>query len=240
MKNSRSSNPIVATVMQQVPVIELADVSKIYPLPSGDVIALDHMSIRIDRGEFVAIMGPSGSGKSTLLNQIGGLDVPTAGTLRITGKNIRKMSDIELTNLRLNAIGYIFQKFNLIPLLSAYENVEYPYILKHRSNDTTGRVSRLLADVGIDRKMAEHKPAELSGGQQQRVAVARALINDPDILLCDEPTGNLDTKTGGQIMDMLTDLNRKGRTVIIVTHDQSIGERAERIIRIKDGRVEAA
>jgi putative ABC transport system ATP-binding protein len=240
MKNSRSSNPIVAAVMQQVPVIELADVSKIYPLPSGDVIALDHMSIRIDRGEFVAIMGPSGSGKSTLLNQIGGLDVPTAGTLRITGKNIRKMSDIELTNLRLNAIGYIFQKFNLIPLLSAYENVEYPYILKHRINDTTGRVSQLLADVGIDRKMAKHKPAELSGGQQQRVAVARALINDPDIILCDEPTGNLDTKTGGQIMDMLADLNRKGRTIIIVTHDPLIGERAQRIIRIKDGRVEAA
>jgi putative ABC transport system ATP-binding protein len=226
--------------MQQVPVIELADVSKIYPLPSGDVVALDHLSIRIDRGEFVAIMGPSGSGKSTLLNQIGGLDVPTAGILKITGKNIRKMSDTELTDLRLNAIGYIFQKFNLIPLLSAYENVEYPYILKHRSNDTTGRVSRLLADVGIDRKMAKHKPAELSGGQQQRVAVARALINDPDILLCDEPTGNLDTKTGGQILDMLVDLNRQGRTVIIVTHDPAIGERAERIIRIRDGKVEAA
>src|SRR5512137_874112 len=225
--------------MQQVPVIELNDVSKIYPLPSGDVLALDHLSIRINRGEFVAIMGPSGSGKSTLLNQIGGLDVPTSGNLKITGKSIRKMSDIELTDLRLNAIGYIFQKFNLISLLSAYENVEYPYILKHRCNDTTGRVSRLLADVGIDRKMAKHKPAELSGGQQQRVAVARALVNDPDILLCDEPTGNLDTKTGGQILDMLTGLNRQGRTVIIVTHDPLIGERAERIVRIKDGKVEA-
>jgi len=226
--------------MQEIPVIELTDVSKIYPLPSGDVVALDHLSLRIDRGEFVAIMGPSGSGKSTLLNQIGGLDVPTAGTLHITGKNIRDMSDTELTDLRLNAIGYIFQKFNLIPLLTAYENVEYPYILKHRCNDTTGRVSRLLADMGIDRNFAEHKPAELSGGQQQRVAVARALINDPDILLCDEPTGNLDTKTGGQIMDMLTDLNHQGRTVIIVTHDPLVGERAERIIRIKDGRVAEA
>ena len=226
--------------MQQVPVIELTDVSKVYPLPSGDVIALDHMSIRIDSGEFVAIMGPSGSGKSTLINQIGGLDVPTSGTLKITGKNIRKMSDIELTNLSLNAIGYIFQKFNLIPLLSAYENVEYPYILKHRCNDTTGRVSRLLADMGIDRKMAKHKPAELSGGQQQRVAVARALVNDPATLLCDEPTGNLDTKTGAQIMDMLADLHSKGRTIIVVTHDPSIGARAQRIIRIKDGKVEAA
>lgn len=230
----------VAQVMQQTAVIELNDVSKIYPLPSGDVLALDHLSIRIDRGEFVAIMGPSGSGKSTLLNQIGGLDVPTSGILKITGKNIRKMSDTELTDLRLNAIGYIFQKFNLIPLLSAYENVEYPYILKHRENDTTGRVSRLLADVGIDRKMAKHKPAELSGGQQQRVAVARALVNDPDILLCDEPTGNLDTKTGGQIMDMLKDLNRQGRTIVIVTHDPLIGKQAQRIIHIRDGKVAEA
>ena len=226
--------------MTAEPVIELADVSKNYPLPSGDVVALDHLSIQIERGEFVAIMGPSGSGKSTLLNQIGGLDVPTSGTLKITGRNIRQMSDTELTSLRLNAIGYIFQKFNLIPLLSAYENVEYPYILKHRCNDTTGRVSRLLDDVGIDRRLAEHKPAELSGGQQQRVAVARALVNDPSILLCDEPTGNLDTKTGGQIMDMLTDLNRQGRTVIIVTHDPLVGERAERIIRIMDGKVAEA
>ncbi|PKG33365.1 ABC transporter ATP-binding protein [Methanoregula sp.] len=223
--------------MTAVPVIELRDVTKIYPLPSGDVLALDNLSIRIGRGEFVAIMGPSGSGKSTLLNQIGGLDVPTSGTLRITGRNIRKLSDDELTDLRLNAIGYIFQKFNLIPLLSAYENVEYPYILKHRKNDTTGHVSKLLGDVGINKRMAKHKPAELSGGQQQRVAIARALVNDPDILLCDEPTGNLDTKTGGQIMEMLRSLHNKGRTIIIVTHDPLIGEQAERIIRIQDGRV---
>jgi putative ABC transport system ATP-binding protein len=229
----------MAAPMQEIPVIELADVCKVYPLASGDVVALDHLSIRIERGEFVAIMGPSGSGKSTLLNQIGGLDVPSSGTLRITGKNIREMSDTEMTDLRLNAIGYIFQKFNLIPLLSAFENVEYPYILKHRCNDTTGRVSQLLEDVGIDRKMAEHKPAELSGGQQQRVAIARALVNDPDILLCDEPTGNLDTKTGGQIMDMLKNLHDQGRTVIIVTHDPSVGQQAERIIRIRDGKVSA-
>jgi putative ABC transport system ATP-binding protein len=224
--------------MTTVPVIELSDVTKIYSLPSGDVLALDHLSIRIERGEFVAIMGPSGSGKSTLLNQIGGLDVPTSGTLRITGKNIRKMSDDELTDLRLNAIGNIFQKFNLIPLLSAYENVEYPYILKHRMNDTTGWVTKLLEEVGITRRMAKHKPAELSGGQQQRVAIARALVNDPDILLCDEPTGNLDTKTGAQIMEMLTALHQKGRTIILVTHDPLIGGQAERIIRIKDGRVD--
>lgn len=226
--------------MTAVPVIELQEVTKIYPLPSGDVLALDRLSIRIERGEFVAIMGPSGSGKSTLLNQIGGLDVPTSGILRITGRNIRKMSDDELTDLRLNAIGNIFQKFNLIPLLSAYENVEYPYILKHRKNDTTGHVSRLLGDVGINKRMARHKPAELSGGQQQRVAIARALVNDPDILLCDEPTGNLDTKTGAQILEMLKSLHNKGRTIILVTHDPLIGEQAERIIRIKDGKVDEA
>lgn len=226
--------------MTAVPVIELQEVTKIYPLPSGDVLALDRLSIRIERGEFVAIMGPSGSGKSTLLNQIGGLDVPTSGILRITGRNIRKMSDDDLTDLRLNAIGNIFQKFNLIPLLSAYENVEYPYILKHRKNDTTGHVSRLLGDVGINKRMARHKPAELSGGQQQRVAIARALVNDPDILLCDEPTGNLDTKTGAQILEMLKSLHNKGRTIILVTHDPLIGEQAERIIRIKDGKVDEA
>lgn len=226
--------------MTAEPVIELDNVTKIYPLASGDVVALDHMSICIEKGEFVAIMGPSGSGKSTLLNQIGGLDVPTSGVLKITGKNIRKLSDTELTDLRLNAIGYIFQKFNLIPLLSAYENVEYPFILKQRENDHTGRVSKLLSDVGIDRKMAKHKPAELSGGQQQRVAIARALVNDPAILLCDEPTGNLDTKTGGQIMDMLKDLNRQGRTVVIVTHDPGIGKLAQRIIHIRDGKVAEA
>ena len=224
--------------MQQVPVIELTDVSKVYPLPSGDVIALDHMSIRIDSGEFVAIMGPSGSGKSTLLNQIGGLDVPTSGTLKITGKNIRKMSDIELTDLRLNAIGYIFQKFNLIPLLSAYENVEYPYILKHRSNDTTGQVSRLLAEVGIDRKMAEHKPAELSGGQQQRVAIARAVVSEPALILADEPTGNLDPETSEGIMNLLLEISKNGRAVLIATHDIMMFDKfPSRTIKCENGKV---
>ncbi|NMA10205.1 MAG: ABC transporter ATP-binding protein, partial [Methanomicrobiales archaeon] len=171
------------------PVIELDDVKKVYPLPSGDVKALRGISLRIDEGEFVAIMGPSGSGKSTLLNQIGCLDRPTSGDLFLAGKNTREMDDRELTSLRLTSIGYIFQKFNLIPLLSAYENVEYPYIMKHRKNDDTGRVRDLLAQVGIDENLSAHKPSELSGGQQQRIAIARALVNDPAILLCDEPTG---------------------------------------------------
>jgi putative ABC transport system ATP-binding protein len=222
--------------MSATPVIELDQVTKIYPLPSGDVRALDGVTLSIAGGEFVAIMGPSGSGKSTLLNQIGCLDVPTSGHLYITGRDVRKLSDYDLTNLRLNAIGYIFQKFNLVPLLTAYENVEYPLIMKCRKRDDTGAVSALLAQVGIDAALAAHRPSELSGGQQQRVAIARALVNDPKILLCDEPTGNLDSTTGRQIMEMLADLNRRGRTVIVVTHDQAVAAYARRTITIRDGR----
>ncbi|MDI6876233.1 MAG: ABC transporter ATP-binding protein [Methanomicrobiales archaeon] len=219
------------------PIIELDGVSKIYPLAAGDVVALDAVSLTIEEGEFVAVMGKSGSGKSTLLNQIGCLDRSTGGNLYIMGRNTKEMTDVELTNLRLNAIGYIFQRFNLIPLLTAYENVEYPFIMKHRRNDDTGRVRDLLLQVGIDEAMATHRPNELSGGQQQRVAIARALVNDPAILLCDEPTGNLDSQTGVQIMEVLADLNRRGRTIIMVTHEPEIARYAERIITIRDGKV---
>ena len=219
------------------PVIELMDVVRVYPLPSGDVTALSGVSLRIDEGEFVAIMGPSGSGKSTLLNQIGCLDRPTSGDLSLAGKNTREMGDRELTDLRLSSIGYIFQKFNLIPLLSAYENVEYPYIMKHRKNDDTGRVRNLLARVGIDESLSAHKPPELSGGQQQRVAIARALVNDPAILLCDEPTGNLDSQTSLQIMEILADLHRRGRTLVMVTHNPETATYADRIITIRDGQI---
>lgn len=222
--------------MSPTPIIELEEVTKIYPLASGDVVALDHVTLSIDEGEFVAIMGPSGSGKSTMLNQIGCLDVPTSGRLRIAGTDIGKMNDRALTELRLSTLGYIFQKFNLIPLLTAYENVEYPYLMKHRRNDTTGRVGELLATFGIDAALAAHRPPELSGGQQQRVAVARALVNDPPLLICDEPTGNLDTKTGTQIMETLTGLNRRGRTIVIVTHDPSVATYADRTITIRDGK----
>jgi putative ABC transport system ATP-binding protein len=220
-------------------IIELAEVTKIYPLPAGDVVALDKVSLSIQEGEFVAVMGPSGSGKSTLLNQVGSLDVPTSGDLFINGRNIRDMEDRELTTLRLGSIGFIFQKFNLIPLLTAYENVEYPYVLKHRQRDEKdGHVSRILQMVGIDPVLATHRPPELSGGQQQRVAIARALVNDPRILLCDEPTGNLDTVTGNQIMGLLSDLNREeGRTIVMVTHDPAIARYAIRTITMRDGRV---
>jgi len=223
--------------MNDQPLIELRDVTKIYPLKSGDVVALDQVSLSIYAGEFLAIMGPSGSGKSTLLNQLGCLDRPTSGDLLIAGKNTREMDDHELTGLRLNTIGYIFQKFNLIPLLSAYENVEYPYLMKHRKEDDSGYISRLLGTMGIDTALAAHTPPELSGGQQQRVAIARALVNDPQILLCDEPTGNLDSVTGGQIMDMIGALNEQGRTVLMVTHDPTVAEYAKKKIVIRDGRI---
>lgn len=219
------------------PIIELDNVVKVYPLPSGDVTALSGVTLTIDEGEFIAIMGPSGSGKSTLLNQIGCLDRPTSGDLILAGKNTREMDDRELTDLRLSSIGYAFQKFNLIPLLTAYENVEYPYIMKHRKNDDTGRVRDLLAQVGIDESLSAHKPNELSGGQQQRIAIARALVNDPAILLCDEPTGNLDSQTSTQIMEILADLHGRGRTIVMVTHESGIAAYAERIIVIRDGRV---
>lgn len=224
-------------MMTENPVVELQNISKIYPLISGDVIALDNISLTIEKGEFVAIIGPSGSGKSTMLNQLGCLDVPTSGDLKIGGRSIGLMSDRELTQLRLNTIGFIFQKFNLLPLLSAYENVEYPYILKYRHRDTNSRVTRLLSLVGIDPGLAAHKPAELSGGQQQRVAIARALVNNPKILLCDEPTGNLDSRTGTQVMSMLSKLHKRGKTLIIVTHDNVIAKQADRIITLRDGRI---
>ncbi len=218
-------------------VILLEDVYKVYRQRFGDVVALNGVSLSVVEGEFIAIMGPSGSGKSTLLNQLGILDVPTSGELLIDGHNTRLLGDIELTRLRRDKIGYIFQKFNLIPTLTAYENVEYPGILRNKRRDDSGRAYELLESVGISRERAGHTPNELSGGQQQRVAIARALINDPAILLCDEPTGNLDSKTGLQIMDMLADLNASGRTIVMVTHDSHIADYADRTIVIADGRI---
>jgi len=219
------------------PVIELEEVRKVYPRLAGDVVALNGVSFVIEEGEFVAIMGASGSGKSTLLNQIGCLDVPTSGRLLIDGRDIRNMSDFDLTNLRRDAIGFIFQKFNLIPLLTAYENVELPLIMKKGQRDVSGRPIDLLRQVGLEGEMITHTPPELSGGQQQRVAIARALANDPKILLADEPTGNLDSKTGKQIMDLLANLHEEGRTIVMVTHDRKTAAYADRVITISDGRI---
>ena len=219
------------------PVIRLDHVSKIYPLPFGDVTALDDVSLDVERGDFIAVMGPSGSGKSTLLNLIGCLDVPTEGDLYIAGRNIRELSDDELTDLRRDTLGFIFQQFNLIPLLNVRENVEYPLVLKTRRRESEGLVEKLTRRVGLEEELLSHKPSELSGGQSQRVAIARALINDPEILLCDEPTGNLDTKTGTLIMELLEEVNQQGKTIIMVTHDTRIAGYAHRTIYLVDGKI---
>jgi len=223
--------------MSDTPLIRLDDVSKVYHLESGDFTALDHVSLDIRENDFVAIMGPSGSGKSTMMNQLGILDVPTSGKMYVDGKDVSGMSSLERTHMRRDIIGYIFQKFYLIPLLTAYENVEYPLILKYKKRDTSGKAAAVLQSVGFDRAMSIHRPNQLSGGQQQRVAIARALVNDPKILLCDEPTGNLDRKTGLQIMEILVGLHREGKTVILVTHDPKIAEYADRTIELEDGRI---
>jgi putative ABC transport system ATP-binding protein len=219
-------------------IIRFHEVTKVYPLPGGDVVALDSVNLDLDPGDFVAIMGPSGSGKSTLLNLMGCLDTPTSGELCIKGRNIRGMSDEELTVLRRDNIGFIFQVFNLLPLLTALENVQYPLILKTGNRECQDRCQAVLAAMELDESLYSHKPSELSGGQQQRVAIARALVNDPEILLADEPTGNLDSKTGTAIMALLDDLNRnQGKTIVMVTHDPAIARYARRIIRIVDGKI---
>jgi putative ABC transport system ATP-binding protein len=220
------------------PVIQFKDVTKVYSLPAGDVVALNHVSFEVEPGEFVAIMGPSGSGKSTLLNLIGCLDVPTSGDLWISGTRIGDMSDYDLTLLRRDTIGFVFQQFNLIPLFTVLENVQLPLTLKTQSSVAGDRPKEVLLSVGLESGLYTHTPSELSGGQQQRVAIARALVNDPEILLCDEPTGNLDRKTGTGIMELLAAMNRNGKTIIMVTHDPKTAEYAKRIIIIDDGRIQ--
>jgi putative ABC transport system ATP-binding protein len=219
------------------PVIQFVDVVKIYPLRAGDVTALNHISFEVERGEFISIMGPSGSGKSTLLSLMGCLDTPTSGSISMSGRAIRNMSDEELTSFRRDKIGFIFQYFNLFPLLNIIENVSFPQMLKGGVNEEKAR--EVLRAVQLDESLYSQTPMELSGGQQQRVAVARALINDPDILLCDEPTGNLDSKTGASIMELMTELNKNGSTIIVVTHDPNVANYTNRTIRIVDGRIAA-
>jgi len=221
------------------PVIRFNDVMKVYPLMAGDVTALSHISFEVERGEFIAIMGPSGSGKSTLLNLMGCLDMPTFGDIFISGIRIQDMTDDELTDLRRDRIGFIFQYFNLFPLLNIIENVSFPQMMKAGEIVDEKKAIDVLKAVSLEEHLYTHTPLELSGGQQQRVAIARALINDPDILLCDEPTGNLDTKTGASIMQLMTELNKKGSTIIIVTHDPTIAAYTQRTIRIVDGRIAA-
>lgn len=223
--------------MSEAPVIAFDDVVKIYHLPAGDVLALDHVSFSIERGEFVSIMGPSGSGKSTLLNLMGCLDTPLSGTITINGTDISTLNDDDLTHLRRDEIGFVFQYFNLFPLLNVLENVLFPYTLTKKDNSDKSRAIQALAAVGLEKRLYTNTPTELSGGQQQRVAIARSLINDPAIILCDEPTGNLDSKTGSGIMDLMTDLNKTGRTIIMVTHDPNIAAYSQRTIQVLDGRI---
>ena len=221
-----------------VPVIEVINVKKIYTLGEMEVPILHDINLQVREGDFLAIMGPSGSGKSTLMNLIGFLDRPTEGRIVIKGYDINTLSDKEVARLRGLEIGFVFQVFNLIPRLTALENVELPTYANSRSGvDVHKRAKDLLKMVGLEDRM-HHKPGELSGGQSQRVAIARSLINDPAILLADEPTGNLDSKTGCEILNMFTRLNRDGRTIVMITHDPEIAGYADRIVLVKDGIVQ--
>lgn len=216
-------------------VIEVINVKKSYFLGDMEVPILRDINLTVHEGEFLALMGPSGSGKSTLMNLIGFLDRPTEGKIIIKGLDINELSDKEIARLRGLEIGFVFQTFNLIPRLTALENVELPTYANSREGvDTRKRAKELLNMVGLADRM-HHKPGELSGGQSQRVAIARALINDPTIILADEPTGNLDSRTGCEILGMFTRLNKDGRTIVMITHDPEIAKYADRVVLVKDG-----
>jgi putative ABC transport system ATP-binding protein len=219
-------------------IIKTKDIVKLYVMGIEELYALKKITLTIRKNEYVAIMGPSGSGKSTLMNIIGCLDTPTSGTYELSGQNVSEMDDNELAAVRNKEIGFVFQTFNLLPRSSALHNVELPLIYSgmHRA-ERLDRAEAALEQVGLQDRMM-HKPNELSGGQRQRVAVARALVNNPSIILADEPTGNLDSKTGEEIMQLFDEIHRKGNTIILVTHEDFIAEHAERIIKLRDGLVE--
>ena len=218
--------------------VEIQDISKIYNPGENEVRALDHISLTIQKGEFVAIIGQSGSGKSTLMNMIGCLDVPTEGTYILNGQNVSKLSDNELSDIRNQEIGFIFQGFNLIANLTAQENVELPLIYRGVPKKERHELSvAALKKVGLAHRM-DHRPSEMSGGQQQRVAIARAIAQAPPVISADEPTGNLDSASSMEILDILKQLHAENRTVILITHDNDIAKQAKRVIRIKDGKIE--
>lgn len=219
-------------------IIETQSISKRYVMGSEVIEALKTITIAIQKGEYVAFMGPSGSGKSTLMNIVGCLDTPTTGTYVLNSQNVSHMSENELAEVRNKEIGFVFQTFNLLPRQTSLENVALPLIYAGYSKaDRTEKAMMALKNVGLENR-AGHRPNELSGGQRQRVAVARALVNDPSILLADEPTGNLDTKTSYEIMDLFDQIHSKGNTVIMVTHEEDIAEYAHRIVRLRDGLIE--
>ncbi|MGV3559942.1 ABC transporter ATP-binding protein [Larkinella arboricola] len=219
-------------------IIETHEISKRYVMGSEVIEALKSVTINVKKGEYVAFMGPSGSGKSTLMNIVGCLDTPTSGSYILNGQDVSNMSENALAEVRNKEIGFVFQTFNLLPRQTSLENVALPLIYAGYSKaDRTEKAMQALKNVGLDHR-ASHRPNELSGGQRQRVAVARALVNDPSILLADEPTGNLDTKTSYEIMDLFDQIHSKGNTVIMVTHEEDIAEYAHRIVRLRDGLVE--
>ncbi|MBU1473753.1 MAG: ABC transporter ATP-binding protein [Acidobacteria bacterium] len=219
-------------------VISAHDLWKIYQMGRQEVHALCGVTFNIHHNEMVAIMGPSGSGKSTLMNLIGCLDTPSRGEYLLKGENVSEFSENDLARIRNEEIGFVFQVFNLLPRADAFHNVELPLIYKGASKkEREEKVRRALQLVEIDHRM-DHKPSELSGGERQRVAIARALVNEPAILLADEPTGNLDTKTGQEILNLFHKIHEDGNTLIVVTHDPEIAEQAERIIYIRDGKIE--
>jgi putative ABC transport system ATP-binding protein len=219
-------------------IINIEHIAKVYQVGSEEVHALRDVSLKIDKNEYVAIMGPSGSGKSTLMNMLGCLDTPTSGIYDFKGVSVSEMTDNELARIRNKEIGFVFQTFNLLARSDAIHNVELPLIYAGvSSTERRERAKQALIDVGLEDRM-HHKPNELSGGQRQRVAIARALVSNPAIILADEPTGNLDSKTGEEIMNLFHDIHEKGNTIILVTHEEYIAEHALRIIRLKDGLIE--
>lgn len=221
------------------PVIKIRNITRNFPLGNDVVKVLKGIDLDIERGEYVALMGPSGSGKSTLMNLLGCLDTPTSGVYELNGKNVSNMTDDELAEIRNKEIGFVFQTFNLLPRTTALENVALPMIYAgYSKKDRLERAKEVLMSVGLGDRM-DHKPNQLSGGQRQRVAVGRALVNNPSIILADEPTGNLDSKTSVEIMNLFNKIHEAGNTVILVTHEEEIAENAHRIIRLRDGMIES-
>jgi len=215
--------------------IEIQDITKVYRMGDTELRALDGVSLRVDEGDWVAIMGPSGSGKSTLMNVIGCLDQPTSGSYKLDGQEVERMNDEQLAAVRNRKIGFVFQTFNLLSRTTALQNVELPLVYAG-VKDRRPRAVAALERVGLGDRL-NHRPNELSGGQQQRVAIARALINEPAIILADEPTGNLDSHAGAEIMEIFHQLHAQGMTIVMVTHDSDIGNQCERIVHIKDGQI---
>jgi len=217
---------------------DVRDLHKDYFLKGETVHALRGLSMRIPHGDFVAIMGPSGSGKSTLLNLLGCLDRPTSGSYRLDDRDVATMNDDSLSEIRASKIGFVFQAYNLIPQLSVLENIEAPLFYQRGSTGNRQRCLELAERVGLGDRL-QHRPAQLSGGQQQRVAIARSLVNDPAFILADEPTGNLDTATSEEILELFDEVNGEGRTIILVTHETEVAMRTKRIVRLRDGRIES-